>query len=59
MQRSDSKRGSSARKRSGSGNSTDVGHKGVITGRDDFSLRSSMCSPPRSRPVFIPINLST
>ncbi|MFB7160083.1 hypothetical protein [Lysinibacillus sp. NPDC056232] len=32
-----------ARKRSGS--STDVGHEGVITGRDDFSLRSSIADP--------------
>ncbi|MFB7159036.1 hypothetical protein [Lysinibacillus sp. NPDC056232] len=29
-----------ARKRSGSG--TEVGHEGVITGRDAFSLRSSI-----------------
>ncbi|MFB7158559.1 hypothetical protein [Lysinibacillus sp. NPDC056232] len=26
-------------------NSTDVGHEGVITGRDDFSLRSSIADP--------------
>ncbi|MFJ5563411.1 hypothetical protein [Lysinibacillus xylanilyticus] len=32
-----------ARKRSGS--STDVGHEGVITGRDGFSLRSSIANP--------------
>jgi len=44
VQRSDSKRLLSARKRSGSGNNTDVGHEGVITGRDGFSLRSPMCS---------------
>ena len=35
----------SARKRSGSGNSTDVGHEGVITGRDALSLRSSIANP--------------
>jgi len=34
------------RKRSDS-NSTDVGHEGVITGRDAFSLRSSIANPPR------------
>ncbi|MGE7949209.1 hypothetical protein [Lysinibacillus sp. NPDC093688] len=32
------------RKRSDS-NSTDVGHEGVITGCDDFSLRSSIANP--------------
>jgi len=32
-----------ARKRSGS--STDVGHEGVITGCDAFSLRSSIANP--------------
>ncbi|MCL1701101.1 hypothetical protein MWJ95_11810 [Lysinibacillus sp. Bpr_S20] len=32
------------RKRSDS-NSTDVGHEGVITGCDDFSLRSSIADP--------------
>ncbi|MFB7159757.1 hypothetical protein [Lysinibacillus sp. NPDC056232] len=32
-----------ARKRSGSG--TDVGHEGVITGCDGFSLRSSIADP--------------
>ncbi|KOS61154.1 hypothetical protein AN161_19435 [Lysinibacillus sp. FJAT-14222] len=32
-----------ARKRSGSG--TDVGHEGVITGRDALSLRSSIADP--------------
>jgi len=26
-------------------NSTDVGHEGVITGRDCFSLRSSIANP--------------
>ncbi|MFB7155527.1 hypothetical protein [Lysinibacillus sp. NPDC056232] len=26
-------------------NSTDVGHEGVITGCDDFSLRSSIADP--------------
>ncbi|MFJ5562588.1 hypothetical protein [Lysinibacillus xylanilyticus] len=43
----------------------DVGHEGVITGRDALSLRSSMCSlqglicdaTPRSHPVSTPINL--
>jgi len=34
-----------ARKRSGSGKSTDVGHEGVITGRDALSLRSSIADP--------------
>ncbi|GAB0169610.1 hypothetical protein LSPCS325_30470 [Lysinibacillus sp. CTST325] len=32
-----------ARKRSGS--STDVGHEGIITGRDGFSLRSPIANP--------------
>ncbi|MFJ5564082.1 hypothetical protein [Lysinibacillus xylanilyticus] len=34
----------------------DVGHEGVITGRDGFSLRSSIRWSPRSRPVSTPIN---
>jgi len=34
----------------------DVGHEGVITGLDGFSLRSSIANPPRSRPVSTPIN---
>jgi len=34
----------SVRKRSDS-NSTDVGHEGVITGRDGFSLRSYIANP--------------
>ena len=34
------------RKRSDS-NSTDVGHEGVITGLDAFSLRSSIANPQR------------
>ncbi|MFE3577677.1 hypothetical protein, partial [Lysinibacillus sp. NPDC059133] len=37
-----------ARKRSGS--STDVGHEGVITGRDAFSLRSSISLIPKESP---------
>ncbi|KOS60450.1 hypothetical protein AN161_23570 [Lysinibacillus sp. FJAT-14222] len=45
-----------ARKRSGSG--TDVGYEGVITGRDAFSLRSSIADPqgvaqPERRSTYI------
>ncbi|KOS61285.1 hypothetical protein AN161_18575 [Lysinibacillus sp. FJAT-14222] len=49
----------SVRKRSGSTNSTDVGHEGVITGRDGFSLRSSTADFQEVRPASTPINLYT
>ncbi|GAB0170427.1 hypothetical protein LSPCS325_38640 [Lysinibacillus sp. CTST325] len=38
----------------------DVGHEGVITGCDDFSLRSSIADPQaKESPVSTSINLFT
>ncbi|TQR34304.1 hypothetical protein C7Y47_10035 [Lysinibacillus sphaericus] len=34
----------------------EVGHEGVITGCDAFSLRSSIADPRESRPAYTPIN---
>ncbi|MFJ5563789.1 hypothetical protein [Lysinibacillus xylanilyticus] len=40
-----------ARKRSGS--STEAGHEGVITGRDSFSLRSSIADSQGVTPLHL------